>query len=50
MTTPNWWINAMMTRPQRAEVHRLLVITQRLTDLENTPEFPLAKKPHIYYW
>lgn len=48
--TPSAWTNAFMTRPQRAEVRRLTHKVMRLIDLEDTPLFPLAKKPHQYYW
>jgi len=48
--TPSWWIRAMMTRPQRQEVRRLIKRTMELADYEDAPPFPLAKKPHHYYW
>lgn len=50
MSTPSWWINEFMTRPQRQKVRQLVSKTFRLSDIEDAPEFPLAKKPHIYYW
>lgn len=50
MKTPGWWVHDMMTVPQRAEVRELLGRVMRLSDLEDAPEFPLAKKPHDYYW
>jgi hypothetical protein len=40
----------MMTRPQRQEVRRLIKHATELVDYEDAPLFPLAKKPHIYYW
>jgi hypothetical protein len=40
----------MMTRPQRREVRRLVKRTMELVDYEYAPLFPLAKKPHHYYW
>jgi hypothetical protein len=48
--TPSWWIRDMMTRPQRQEVRRLIKRTTELVDYEDAPLFPLAKKPHVYYW
>jgi hypothetical protein len=48
--TPSWWIRDMMTRPQRQEVRRLIKRTMELVDYGDAPLFPLAKKPHIYYW
>jgi hypothetical protein len=48
--TPGWWTRAIMTRPQRAKTRQLLGKVKHLDDLEEAPLFPLAKKPHIYYW
>lgn len=39
-----------MTRPQRQEVRRLVKRTMELVNYEGAPLFPLAKKPHHYYW
>ena len=50
MNTPGWWIKERMTVPQRAEVRQLKQKVMRLVDLEDAPEFPLVKKPHVYYW
>lgn len=50
MSTPSHWVHDMMTVPQRAETRRLLQVLHRLHDLEDSPEFPLSKKPHMYYW
>lgn len=51
MGTPSWWINEFMTVPQRQEVRRLVHKVRHLP-LEDAGElmFPLAKKPHHYYW
>lgn len=46
MNTPSWWIREFMTAPQRREVRDLLA----KLDPENPPLFPLAKKPHLYFW
>lgn len=50
MTTPAWWIRMAMTRPQRQRTRALCDLTLRLCDLDDTPLFPLAKRPHVYYW
>jgi hypothetical protein len=52
MTTPGWWVRMMMTTPQRAKVRGLLreVMHMELDNLIDYPFFPLAKKPHCYYW
>lgn len=50
MREPNWFIREYMTIPQRAEVRNLISKVEHLVDLEDTPEFPLAKKPKLYYW
>lgn len=50
MNTPSWWTRLMMTRPQRQEARRLITQLYRLPDIADAPPFPLAKKPHIYYW
>lgn len=49
-SSPGWWVREMMTRPQRAKTRELINEVKKLDDLENAPEFPLARKPHIYYW
>ena len=48
--TPPWWIRAMKTRPPRQKVRCLVKRTTELVDYEDAPLFPLAKKPHHYYW
>lgn len=48
--TPSWWTRAMMTRPQRQHVRRLVKRTMELVDYDDAPLFPLAKRPHVYYW
>ena len=49
-STPSSWIRQMMTRPQRQEVRRLIKRAIQLVDYDDAPLFPLAKKPHVYYW
>lgn len=49
-STPHYWITEMMETPKRAQTRELLNIVMHLEDYEDSPEFPLAKKPHIYYW
>jgi hypothetical protein len=48
--TPSWWIRALMTRPQRQEVRRLVKRTMEFVEYDDAPLFPRAKKPHHYYW
>lgn len=48
--TPGWWVRVMMTAPQRAKTRTLLRSLHNLVDLETHSEFPLSKKPHLYYW
>lgn len=50
MTTPSWWVRMTETVPQRAEVRQLISKVLRLKDLEETPLFPLAKRPSVYCW
>lgn len=50
MSTPSWYINQFMTRTQRTETRRCLQKVLRLRDPEDAPLFPLAKKPHLWYW
>lgn len=52
MSTPSWWVNQQMTRPQRAATRALLGAIGKtpLDELIDHPELPLAKKPHLYYW
>lgn len=52
MNTPSWWVRDFMTEPQRQEVRRLIHQVRRSACLEDAGEimFPLAKKPHHYYW
>lgn len=50
MTTPSWWINLRMNKPQRREAHMLEKKVLRVEDIEDL-DFPnLKRKPHIYYW
>ncbi|MBU2249140.1 MAG: hypothetical protein KKD77_20505 [Gammaproteobacteria bacterium] len=48
--TPGWWVRLFMTKPQRQRVRKLSEELKRLADLEDAPEFPVAKKPHNYYF
>lgn len=49
-STPSAWINRKMTRPQRVIVRALSRSIVKGGDREGDVLFPLAKKPHIYYW
>lgn len=50
-STPSHWIRQYMTKPQRQEVRKLIHKVHTLP-IEDAGElmFPLAKKPHDYYW
>ena len=50
--TPSWWIRQFMTRPQRQQVRQLSqkVLQMPIGELIDCPLYPLAKKPHHYYW
>ena len=52
MTTPSWWVRMSMTVPQRAKVRALCRVVEKmkLDELIDYPVFPLAKKPHKYFW
>ena len=47
---PHEWNRLMMTKPQRAKTRTLLELVLKLKNLEEAPLFPLAKRPHVYYW
>jgi len=49
-SAPHEWIHLMMTKPQRAKTRILLELVLKLKNLEEIPLFPLAKKPHVFYW
>lgn len=51
MSTPSYWVREYMTKPQRANVRALIHKVHTLS-LDDAGElmFPLAKKPHEYYW
>ena len=50
-SAPGWWCNLMMERPARRKTKNLCKKVV-LAELEEAEEimFPLAKKPHDYYW
>ena len=48
--TPGWWVRLFMTKPKRAETTRLLKKVGRIPNIEDAPEFPVAKKPHKYFY
>ena len=53
MSTPSWWVNLFMTRPQRhaCRMWERNCIKATSTDIiedEDCPDF--KKKPHKYYW
>lgn len=52
MATPGWWVNMMMTRPQRRAGHVWETEVVKLSDeeLEDTDPPDASRKPHVYYW
>ena len=50
MHTPMWWHHEMHTKPRRAKTRVATQRVYKLIDYEDAEEFPLDKKPHIYYW
>ena len=46
MTTPSWWIHEMMEKPLRAKIRK----AEQIALVEGDAVFPLAKKPHQYFW
>lgn len=49
MSTPRYWRLTRMTRPKRREEKQLLRAVLRGKDYDNMV-WPVAKKPHWYYW
>lgn len=49
-SNPSWWNTLYTERPNRRKTKKLLRKVKTLTDYEEAPLFPLAKKPYIYYW
>jgi len=50
--SPGWHHHIYFERPSRAQARRLERLATRTTDLDDVDrvEWPLASKPHIYYW
>jgi hypothetical protein len=48
MSTPGWWVNLMMNRPQRREV-RVWERKALFSDLDDLIQ-PVKKYKHVYYW
>ena len=49
-STPSEWNRQYHTKPRRAKTRIQIQKIYRLIDYEDCPEFPIDKKPHIYYW
>lgn len=47
--TPSAWTHTMMTVPHRAKTRMLIRRIEKGEDSEGF-NWPLARKPHIYYW
>lgn len=50
MSTPSSWNKAYHTKPRRAKTRMAIQKVYKLIDYEDEVNFPLDKKPHIYYW
>jgi hypothetical protein len=52
MNTPSWWVNLMMTKPQRREgsLWEREVVKTPLEELDGVDTPNISRKPHIYYW
>ena len=50
MSTPSWWIHDTSTIKERQQTRNLINKVYTLIDYEESPEFPLDKKPYEYYW
>ena len=48
--TPGWWVRLFMTKPKRQTERQLVQKLHKLPDVEDAPEFPVAKKPHKYFY
>jgi hypothetical protein len=50
MNTPSWWVNLMMTRPQRkaGKTWERQAATSRDVEELDTPS--VSRKPHHYFW
>ena len=49
MSTPSSWHIVVHHRPKRREVKRLEQLIVKGEDPDNIA-WPIAKKPHVYYW
>jgi len=49
-STPSWWNNLFHTHKQRAEVRQKIRIAMLDVESSNSIVWPLAKKPHHYFW
>jgi len=50
MSTPSWWIHDTSTIKERVKTRMVVQKIYKLIDYEDSPEFPLDKKPYVYYW
>ena len=50
MHAPSWWIREFHTIKERGQTRLTIQKVYKLIDYEDSPEFPLDKKPYIYYW
>ena len=52
MTTPSWWVNLMMNRPQRLDgrMWEKEILKYDIQELEGVDTPSVSRKPHVYYW
>lgn len=51
-STPSWWVNLYMNRPQRARARawERKTLKVALAELDAVDKPSVNKKPHLYYW
>lgn len=47
---PHWFVREYMTVPSRREAKRCETKIKALLDYNDSPEFPLHRKPKEYWW
>lgn len=47
---PSWFYREYYTKPERTKTRKALYEVMRLVDYEETPLFPLDRKPKEYWW
>lgn len=52
LASPGWWVNLMMTKPQRRAAHlwEHEVVKSKINNIEDLDTPSVSKKPHIYFY